>query len=89
MSKSDLVAAVAAAGLTKKDAATAVDTVLDSIVESLVKGEAVSIIGFGTFSIKERAERQGRNPATGEPMTIAAGKSVAFKAGKALKDKVK
>ncbi|MBQ7488623.1 MAG: HU family DNA-binding protein [Clostridia bacterium] len=89
MNKSELIAAVAAAGLTKKDAGTAVETVLSSIADTLAKGESVSLIGFGTFSVKERAARQGRNPSTGESITIAASKSVAFKAGKTLKDSVK
>jgi len=89
MNKSELIAAVTAAGLTKKDAVTAVDTVFSSITDALVKGESVALLGFGTFSVKERGERKGRNPSTGATITIAASKSVTFKPGKALKDKVK
>ncbi|MBQ9009478.1 MAG: HU family DNA-binding protein [Clostridia bacterium] len=89
MNKSELVAAVVAAGVEKKAAAQAVDTVLTSIGDTLAKGESVALLGFGTFSVKDRPERKGHNPATGESITIAASKSVVFKAGKALKDKVK
>lgn len=87
MNKSELVAAVAdRADLKRRDAAAAVDAVVDVITEKLGQGEEVSIIGFGTFGVKERAERTGRNPRTRETITIAAGKSPVFKAGKALKD---
>ncbi len=89
MNKTELIAAVAEAGLTKAQADTAVNAVIAKISDTLAAGEDVTLIGFGTFSVKERAERQGRNPATGEAMTIPAGKAVSFKAGKALKDKVK
>lgn len=89
MNKGDLIQAVAAAGLTKKDAGIAVDAVFNAISDSLAKGEDVSLIGFGTFSVKERAAREGHNPATGASITIAASKVPAFKAGKALKEKVK
>ena len=89
MNKTELIAAVAAAGLTKKDATAAVEATLNAIGDTLAKGEDVNLIGFGSFSVKDRAERQGRNPATGEAMTIPASKAVSFKAGKALKDKVK
>ena len=89
MNKSELGAAVVAAGVEKKAAAQAVDTVLTSIGDTLAKGESVALLGFGTFSVKDRPERKGHNPATGESITIAASKSVVFKAGKALKDKVK
>ena len=89
MNKGDLIQAVAAAGLTKKDAGIAVDAVFNAISDSLAKGEDVSLIGFGTFSVKERAAREGHNPATGASITIAASKVPAFKAGKTLKEKVK
>ena len=87
MTKVELIAAVAAnAGLTKKDADKAVSATLDVITEPLQKGEKVSLVGFGTFEVRERKERQGRNPQTREPMTIPASKLPAFSAGKALKD---
>ncbi len=89
MTKSELVAAVSAAGIEKKTAALAVDTVLNSIGDTLANGESVALIGFGTFSIKERPERQGHNPSNGETITIPASKSIVFKAGKNLKEKVK
>ena len=88
--KADLVDHLANSldGLTKKQAAEAVDEIFKSIVGSLQDGERVVIPGFGTFSISERGERQGRNPKTGESMTIPASKSVRFKPGKGLKDAV-
>ena len=90
MTKVELIAAVAAdAGLTKKDAEKAVTATIDVITETLQKGEKVSLVGFGTFEVRERKERQGRNPQTREPMTIPASKLPAFSAGKALKDAVK
>ena len=90
MTKVELIAAVAAnAGLTKKDADKAVSATLDVITETLQKGEKVSLVGFGTFEVRERKERQGRNPQTREPMTSPASKLPAFSAGKALKDAVK
>lgn len=90
MTKVELIAAVAAnAGLTKKDAEKAVSATIDVITETLQKGEKVSLVGFGTFEVRERKERQGRNPQTREPMTIPASKLPAFSAGKALKDAVK
>ena len=90
MTKVELIAAVAAnAGLTKKDADKAVSATLDVITETLQKGEKVSLVGFGTFEVRERKERLGRNPQTREPMTIPASKLPAFSAGKALKDAVK
>lgn len=89
MNKSELVAAVAEkADLKRKDAAAAVDAVVDVITEKLGQGEEISIIGFGTFGVKSRAERVGRNPRTGESITIAAAKSPVFKPGKALKNAV-
>ena len=88
MTKVELIAAVAAtAGLTKKDAEKAVSATLDVITEALQKGDKVSLVGFGTFEVRERKERQGRNPQTREPMTIPASKLPAFSAGKALKDR--
>lgn len=90
MTKVELIAAVASnAGLTKKDAEKAVTAALDVITDALKNGEKVSLVGFGTFEVRERKERQGRNPQTREPMTIPASKLPAFSAGKALKDAVK
>jgi DNA-binding protein HU-beta len=87
MNKSELIEAIAeSADLTKSDAGKALDAVLEAITEALKKGESVSLVGFGSFGVKERAERQGRNPQTGGPITIKAGKIPSFKAGKALKD---
>ena len=88
MNKGELVNAVAASGLTKKDAEAAIVAVFDAIGDALANGENVSLIGFGTFGVKERGAREGRNPRTGETVKIAASKAVSFKAGKALKDKV-
>lgn len=90
MTKMDLIEAVAGkVGLTKADAGRALDTVLGSIESALAKGEKVTITGFGTFEVRQRAARMGRNPQTGAPLHIAATKSPAFKAGKGLKDAVK
>lgn len=90
MTKTDLIAAVAAkAEISKKDAEKAVASVLDVIGESLKAGEEIRLVGFGTFEVRERAAREGKNPATGEKIQIAASKVPAFKAGKALKDLVK
>lgn len=90
MNKSELVAAVAAkAELSKKDAEKAVAAVIDSVVDALKAGDKVALVGFGTFEVKERAEREGVNPATGEKIKIAASKNPAFKAGKAFKDAIK
>ncbi len=90
MNKSDLIQSVAEkSGLTKKDIASAVDAMFDGIIESLANGENVQLIGFGTFEVRSRQAREGRNPATGETMKIEASKVPAFKAGKALKEKVK
>ncbi|NGP52436.1 HU family DNA-binding protein [Thioalkalivibrio sp. XN8] len=89
MNKGELIDAVAAAAdLTKSDATKAVEAFVDSVTRALKKGEQVSIVGFGSFSVKSRAARQGRNPKTGEAITIAASKVPGFKAGKALKDAV-
>ena len=90
MNKSDLVDAVASkADMTKADAGRAVDAVLGSVGDALGGGDSVSLVGFGTFSVRHRAARMGRNPQTGATMQIAASKVPGFKAGKALKDKVK
>ena len=88
MNKSELIAKIAEAGLSKKDAGTALDAAVTAISDALARGESVQLIGFGTFSVKERAAREGRNPRTGETVKIKAAKSPVFKAGKALKDKV-
>ena len=87
MNKTELIAAVAEqAELSKKDAEKALKAFTDVIAAELVKGEKVQLVGFGTFEVAEREAREGRNPRTGETMTIAASKSPKFKAGKALKD---
>lgn len=89
MNKSDLIEAMAEAGDIPKTAASrALDAFTDGIAVALKNGESVSLIGFGTFSVKERAARTGRNPQTGATIEIAASKTPAFKAGKALKDAV-
>lgn len=89
MKKTELVAAVAAkCEMSKKDADAAVSAVVEAISESLAKGESVQLVGFGTFEVRERSEKQCRNPRTGETMMVAATKVPAFKAGKALKDAV-
>ena len=89
MNKGELIDAVAAAAdLTKSDATKAVEAFVDTVTRALKKGEQVSIVGFGSFAVKSRAARQGRNPKTGETITIAASKVPGFKAGKALKDAV-
>ena len=89
MNKTDLINAVAEqADLTKKEAGSAVDAVFESIQNSLAKGEKVQLIGFGNFEVRERGERTGRNPRTGETMTIAASKAPAFKSSSALKNAV-
>tara|TARA_Y100001936_G_scaffold53628_1_gene52178 strand:+ start:4436 stop:4723 length:288 start_codon:yes stop_codon:yes gene_type:complete len=90
MNKSDLVDAVAnSADMSKAQAAHAVDAVLDGISGALSNGDSVALVGFGTFSVRHRAARQGRNPQSGAPMHIAASNVPGFKAGKALKDAVK
>ncbi|AGA67641.1 bacterial nucleoid DNA-binding protein [Desulfitobacterium dichloroeliminans LMG P-21439] len=89
MNKADLVAAVAEkAEVSKKDAEKAVSAVFASIEEALAKNEKVQLVGFGTFEVKDRAERTGRNPQTKEAIVIPASKVPGFKAGKALKDAV-
>jgi DNA-binding protein HU-beta len=89
MNKTELVAAVAAkAEISKKDADKAVAAVIDAITDALVAGDKVQLVGFGTFEVRARGERTGRNPRTKETITIPASKQPAFKAGKALKDVV-
>lgn len=89
MNKADLVEQVAeSADVSKASASRCVEAVFDSIREALAKGDLVTMAGFGTFSVKERAARNGRNPRTGETIQIAASKLPGFKAGKALKDAV-
>lgn len=90
MNKTELVAAVAAkAELSKKDAEAAVNAVFDSVKDALAEGDKVSLIGFGTFSVKTHAARTGLNPRTKETIEIPESKVPAFKAGSALKDAVK
>ena len=88
MNKGELIAKIAEAGLSKKDAGIALDATLNAIGDALKADDSVQLIGFGTFGVKERAAREGRNPRTGEVVKIAAVKAPAFKPGKALKDKV-
>ena len=90
MNKTELVAAVATkAELSKKDAEAAVKAVVDSITEALADGEKVALVGFGTFDVKTRAARTGKNPRTGEVIEVPEAKVPSFKAGSALKDAVK
>lgn len=89
MNKAELIEAVAAsADLPKAAAGRAIDAVVESVTKALKEGDQVVLVGFGTFSVKERAARTGRNPQTGKPMQIAAANVPGFKAGKALKDAV-
>ena len=89
MNKVELIAAISeAAGLTKKDAEKALKAFTDVVAEELKNGGKVQVVGFGTFEVSERAEREGRNPQSGEVMKIAASKAPKFKAGKALKDMI-
>ena len=89
MNRTELVAAMAEkTQLSKKDADLALKAFIDVVSEEMQKGEKVQLVGCGTFEVSERAAREGRNPQTGETMTIAASKSPKFKAGKALKDLV-
>ena len=89
MNKSELIAEVAAkAEITKKDADAAVTAVIDAITESLQKGDKVQLVGFGTFEVRERGARTGRDPSTNKEIQIPTSKAPAFKAGKALKDTV-
>ena len=89
MNKSDLIAAVAAkTGSTKKEAEASLNAVTEAITEALVKGDKVQLVGFGSFEVRKRAARKGRNPQTKEEIKIPASKAPVFKAGKALKDLV-
>ena len=89
MNKSELIDAIAQkGGLTKVDAGKALDATLEAISEALKGGDTVTLVGFGSFSVKERAARTGRNPKTGEELKIPASKVPSFKAGKGLKDAV-
>lgn len=88
MTKQDLVNEVANLGITKKQAGAAVNAVLDAIKGALAAGDKVSLVGFGSFSVKKRAAREGRNPRTGRPLKIPAKKVPVFKPGKALRDAV-
>lgn len=90
MNKGELIEKVAKnSGLSKTDAEKALASILDAIAEAVATGEKVTLIGFGTFSVSERAAREGRNPQTGETMQISAKKSVKFKAGSKLLEAVK
>jgi nucleoid DNA-binding protein len=89
MNKVELINEVAKATCSKAEAGKALDAVLAAIKKSLKKGESVTLVGFGTFSVAKRSARKGRNPQTGEPLKIAAKKVPKFTAGKALKDAVK
>ena len=88
MTKVDLIAKMAETGMTKKDAEKALNAALEAVTAALASGEKVSITGFGTFEVRDRAAREGKNPATGETIKIDATKVPAFKAGKALKDAI-
>lgn len=89
MSKADLInVVVAKTEIKKKDVELVINAALDAIVDAMKAGDKVQLMGFGTFEVKETAEREGRNPKTGEAITIAAGKKPAFSASKALKDAI-
>ncbi|MEY4516814.1 MAG: hypothetical protein RL180_1160 [Pseudomonadota bacterium] len=89
MNKSELIDAIASKGdLSKAQAGQALDAMISAVGEALKAGDSVTLVGFGTFSVKERAARSGRNPKTGETIQIAASKVPGFKAGKGLKDAV-
>ena len=89
MNKSDLVAVVAdKLGATKRDAEASLNAVVEAITESLVKGEKIQLVGFGSFEVRKRAARKGRNPQTKEEIKIPASKAPVFKAGRAFKDAV-
>jgi DNA-binding protein HU-beta len=90
MNKSELIDAIAeSSGLTKADAGRALEGFIGAVTGALSKGDSVTLVGFGTYAVKERAERVGRNPQTGSEITIKAAKIPSFKAGKALKDAIK
>ena len=89
MNKTDLINSIAAkSGLNKKNSEAALNALISSVEESLKKGEKVVLVGFGTFEVRKRAARKGRNPQTKKEITIPASKAPVFKAGKVLKDKV-
>lgn len=89
MNKAELIDAIAdSAELSKASAARALDSAIESITKALKKGDSVTLVGFGTFTVRKRAARMGRNPRTGESIKIKASKVPAFKAGKALKDAI-
>ncbi|MPW24966.1 integration host factor subunit alpha [Alkalibaculum sp. M08DMB] len=89
MNKAELISELTEkTGLTKKDSEKVLNAFVETVTEELQKGEKVSLVGFGTFEVRERAERMGRNPKTMEELVIPASKAPAFKAGKALKDSV-
>jgi DNA-binding protein HU-beta len=89
LNKSELINAIAEkSGLTKKDSEKALNAFVEAVEESLTKGNKVQLIGFGTFEVRERSARKGRNPQTGEEIMIPAAKVPAFKPGKALKESV-
>ena len=90
MTKTELVERVAAkTGFTKKDSAKAVDAVFNTVTEALAAGEKVTLVGFGSFEVRQRAARSGRDPRTGATIRIGARKAPVFKAGKSLKDAVR
>ncbi len=90
MNKSELIEAIAKhANLSKADAGRALDAFIGAVSKALKKNDTVSLVGFGTFSVKKRAARTGRNPATGETIKIKASKTPSFKAGKGFKDAIK
>ncbi|MDT8410474.1 MAG: HU family DNA-binding protein [Wenzhouxiangellaceae bacterium] len=90
MNKAEFLESVSdKSGMTKADAGRALDAIIETLSEALKKGDSVSLIGFGTFSVKERAARAGRNPSTGETIQIKASKTPSFKAGKGFKDAIK
>ena len=90
MNKNELISKVAEkSGFTKKDTGVVIDALVTAITDAVASGDKVQLVGFGTFEAVERAARTGRNPQTGETMTIAASKAPKFKAGKAFKDAVK
>jgi DNA-binding protein HU-beta len=90
MNKSELIAAIAAkSGLSKKDSEAALNAFVESVEEALTNGDRVQLVGFGTFEVRHRVARKGKNPQTGEEITISASDVPVFKAGKSLKDKVK
>jgi DNA-binding protein HU-beta len=89
MNKSELIDAIASqSNLTKADSGRALDALIKTVENTLKAGDSITLVGFGTFDVKDRAERTGRNPQSGEPITIAAAKIPSFKAGKNLKDAV-